>query len=130
MALNRVSLGFPAAVSAATTSSVYTNPSSTKSFIRCIIIHNASIDTTTTTDMQVQIYVVGASQGSVGTAAAANRIARVNLAANDTFFFEPQYPITLTSANDSIQVYNEGTDNSGASSNNINVMVLGDTIST
>ena len=130
MALNRVSLGFPVAVSAATTSTVYTNPSSTKSFVRCIIVHNASIDTTTTTDMQMQIYVVAAAGGSVGTAAAADRIARVNLAANDTFFFEPQYPITLTSANDSIQVYNEGTNNSGASSNNINVMVLGDTIST
>ena len=54
-----------------------------------------------------------------------------NFIHDDTFFFDLQYPITLTTNGDSIRVFNEGsnaTTISGltASTNPVNVMVLGD----
>ena len=68
---------------------------------------------------------------SVGTATGGNRIARISLTPDDTFFFEPQYPITLQNTGDSIQIFNEGTNAftlSGYSTatNPVNVFALGD----
>jgi hypothetical protein len=127
MALAKANLGFPVVVSAGTTATVYSVGSAKTAYIRSIAVYNSTIGTANTDlSQQAQIYMVPNSGGSVGVATSAHRIARVSLAANDTFFFEPQYPITLTSNGDSIQVFNEGTFNLGAATNPINVVVLGD----
>jgi hypothetical protein len=127
MALAKANLGFPTIVSAGTTSTIYSVSSAKTVYIRSIVIYNSTVGTASTDlSQQAQIYIVPNSGGSVGTATDGNRIARISLASNDTFFFEPQYPITLTSNGDSIQVFNEGTFNLGVATNDINVVVLGD----
>ena len=123
----RTALSFPIVIGAGTTSTVYQVGSAQTAYIKCIIIHNSTVGTANTDlSQQAQIYMVPNSGGSVGTATDGHRIARISLAANDTFFFEPQYPITLPSNGDSIQIFNEGTFNLGAATNDINVVILGD----
>jgi len=117
MALNRGNLGFSTQVGAGVTSAVYTVGSAQTAYIKSILLHNLNASST----QNVQIHVVQNSGGSVGTASSTTRIARIGLTADDSFFFEPAYPITLTSTNDTLQVYNEGS-----ISDSINVLVLGD----
>lgn len=127
MALAKANLGFPLVVSAGTTATAYSVGSAKTTYIRSIVIYNSTVGNGNTDLAQTaQIYMVPNSGGSVGVATFGNRIARISLAANDTFFYEPQYPITLPSTGDSIQVFNEGTFNLGAATNPINVLVLGD----
>lgn len=117
MALNRGNLGFSTQVSAGTTSAVYTVGSAQTAYIKSILIHNLDLVST----QNVRIHVVRNSGGSAGTANSITQIARIGLSTNDTFFFEPLYPITLTSNGDTLQIYNEGT-----VTNSVNVLVLGD----
>ena len=117
MALSQGTLGFPTVVSNNSTSTIYTVASSKKVYIRSIVIHNANYGLSQT----VQIHMV-ANGGSVS---AATRIARVTLVPDDTFFFEPQYPITMVDNGDTIQVNNEGT-STGSADNSVNVLILGD----
>lgn len=117
MALNRGNLGFTTQVSAGSTVAVYTVGSAQTAYIKSVLLYNLSATST----QNVQVHVVRNSGGSVGTASSTTRIARIGITADDTFFFEPAYPITLGSNNDTLQVFNEGT-----TSNSINVLVLGD----
>ena len=117
MALNRGNLGFSTQVGAGVTSAVYTVGSAQTAYIKSILLHNLNASST----QNVQIHVVQNSGGSVGTASSTTRIARIGLTADDSFFFEPAYPITLTSTNDTLQVYNEGS-----IADSINILVLGD----
>lgn len=132
MALAKANLGFPVVVSAGTTATVYSVGSAKTTYIRSIVICNTfSGGISSTIPQTVQIYMVPNSGGSVGVATAGNRIGRVSLTADDTFFYDLQYPITLQSNGDSIQVYNEGTyayTLSGivTATNPVNVVVLGD----
>jgi hypothetical protein len=127
MALAKANLGFPQNISAGTTATVYTVANSKTAYIRGISIHNTSVGTgNESVSQHAQIYVVENSGGSVGVATAGDRIVRVTLAPDDTFVYELQYPVILDTNNDTIQVYNEGTNNSGSATNDINVLVLGD----
>ncbi len=117
MALNRGNLGLTTQVSAGTTSAVYTVGSAQTAYIKSILFHNLS----STSVQNVVLHVVPNSGGSAGTASSTTRIARVGIGTDDTFFFEPAYPITLRNNGDTLQVYNEGN-----VSNSINVLVLGD----
>jgi hypothetical protein len=127
MALAKANLGFPVVIAAGTTASVYSVTSSQPAYIRSIVIYNSTVGTASTDLAQTaQIYMVPNNGGNIGVATEGNRIARISLTPNDTFFYEPQYPITLPSNGDSIQVFNEGTFNLGAATNPINVLVLGD----
>ena len=127
MPLARLSIGDVVQVAAGQTVPILTVSNSEVTFIRTLIIHAASLESTTPdAPVNVQIYVVPNNQGNVGVATAGHRIARVNLAANDTFFVEPEYPIILDTNNDTLKVYNEGTNNAGASAATINVLAMGD----
>ena len=124
MALSKSNLGFPVVVGGATTTAVYTVSSSKKSYIRCILIHNVGIDTNLS--QTARIYMVPNSGGSAGVATVGNTVARLTLVPDDTVFFEPQYPFTLESNGDTIQVLNEGADGPSGATNDIVVTVLGD----
>jgi hypothetical protein len=132
MALAKANLGFPVVVSAGTTATVYSVGSAKTTYIRSIVICNTfSGGISSTIPQTVQIYMVPNSGGSVGVATAGDRIGRVSLTADDTFFYDLQYPITLQSTGDSIQVYNEGTfaytlSGIATATNPVNVVVLGD----
>jgi len=130
MALSKANLGFPIVVSAGTTSTLIQVSSAKTCYIRSIVIFNNNVSTATTSQT-IQIYMVPNNANSVGTATGGNRIARISLTPDDTFFFEPQYPITLQNTGDSIQIFNEGTNAftlSGYSTatNPVNVFALGD----
>jgi hypothetical protein len=132
MALAKANLGFPVVVSAGTTATVYSVGSAKTAYIRSIVIFNSNVGTANTGLSQtVQIYAVPNSGGSVGVATAGNRIGRVSLTADDTFFYDLQYPITLQNTGDSIQVFNEGSfawslSGIATATNPVNVMILGD----
>ena len=117
MALNRGNLGFTTQIGAGVTAAVYTVGSAQTAYIKSVLITN--LDNSGT--QNVQVHVVENSGGSAGTASSTTRIARIGISTNDSFFFEPAYPITLTSNGDTLQVYNEGS-----IANSINVLVLGD----
>jgi hypothetical protein len=116
MALAKVGLGTVTRVAIGSTASVYAVSSSKTAYIRSIIIHN--IDTVNPST--VKIHVVPNSGGSLGTASSINQLAQLTIQATDTYFFELAYPITLSSNNDAIQIYNSNTVDA------INVLILGD----
>ena len=117
MALNRGNLGFSTQIGAGVTAAVYTVGSAQTAYIKSVLLHNLS-DTGT---QNVVVHVVQNSGGSVGASGSTTQVARIGISTNDTFFFEPAYPITLSATGDSLQVQNEGT-----TANSINVLVLGD----
>ena len=117
MALNRGNLGFTVQIGAGVTSAVYTVGSAQTAYIKSVLLHNLSQSDT----QNVQIHVVQNSGGSAGTASSATQVARIGISTNDTFFFEPAYPITLSATGDTLQVHNEGFVADSA-----NVLVLGD----
>ena len=124
MALSKSNLGFPVVVGGATTTAVYTVSSSKKSYIRCILIHNVGIDTNLS--QTARIYMVLNNDGNAGVATVGNTVASLTFVPNDTVFFEPQYPFTLESNGDTIQVYNEVANGPSGATNDIVVTVLGD----
>ena len=101
------------------------------SYVKGLIAHNTGLAT-----CGFSVYIVkDQTQVAPGVSEAneTNRILRINLDANETFFFETPYPITLT-ANDAIAVdirVAEGLanlDNGGSGiSSVVNVQILGDT---
>ena len=120
MALQKVGLGFPVVVENNTTGTVYAVASNTKSYIRGIIIHNQSTLNSISTD----VHVVQNSTGSVGTATAANRVAKLSLQPLDTYFFELPFPVVISATNDAILVKNNAA--SGDTADDLTVLVLGD----
>lgn len=120
MALQKVGLGFPVVVENNTTGTVYAVASNTKSYIRGIIIHNQSTFNSISTD----VHVVQNSTGSVGTATAANRVAKLSLQPLDTYFFELPFPVVISATNDAILVKNNAA--SGDTADDLTVLVLGD----
>ena len=116
MALAQTSLGSITTVEAGQTTAVYTVGSAQTTYVRSLIFH--SLDDTNT--VNASVHVVPNSGGSAGTAATGNRIARLGISTEDSYFFECAYPITLTANGDTIQVQNEGATAA------LNVLVLGD----
>ena len=129
MALAKANLGFPIQIAAGTTSAVYTVSSGKTAYIRSIVVYNGTVGTANTNLPQtVHFFMVPNSGGVAGTGTSVNRIGRVNLTSDDTFFFDLQYPITLQNTGDSIQIYNEGISGTGGTTvtNTVNAFVLGD----
>ena len=92
-------------------------------FLRGVIMHNTGLSTC---QASLYIYDDGESEGS-GAAITTRRIARVDVSANETFFFETPYPITMTDGSQLFVEVNEpGSGGSGIGSM-VNVQVLGDT---
>ena len=98
------------------------------SYIRGVIMHNTGLGTATSS---LYVYPAGNTYNhtAVGVGSTAFRLARVDLNANETFFFEPNYPIVL--AHDEtlvVEVTAPSTTIGGAGIGTImNYQVLGDT---
>ena len=116
MALAQTTLGDITQIQSNSTGTVLTVANDKPVYIRSLLLHG--LDDANTNE--VEIHVVPNNGGSVGTASSVNRIAKVGLSTNDTYFFECAYPITLVSNNDTVQVVNAD----GVSG--VNVIVLGD----
>jgi hypothetical protein len=116
MAFAKVGLGTVTRVALGTTATVYTVGSAKTAYIRSVIVHN--IDTLNSST--VKIHIVPNSGVNPGTASSINQLAQLSIQPTDTYFFELAYPITLSSNNDTIQVYNSSTTDA------VNVLILGD----
>ena len=116
MALTNNGLGavVPVAASGTTTLAATTVANNKNVHVKGLLIHNTS----TSTAQVCEIHVVANSGGSVGSAAASNKIGRLTLSASDTAFFEFPYPLALTDTGDAILIVN-------ASGSTVNVLPLG-----
>ena len=98
------------------------------SYIRGVIMHNTGLGTATSS---LYVYPAGNTynHAAVGVGTTAFRLARVDIDSNETFFFEPNYPIVM--AHDEslvVEVTQPATAVGGAGVGTImNYQVLGDT---
>ena len=83
---------------ASSAGSIYSNPSSTKTYVREIVLFNGN-----SAAELVKLYFVPDSTGSLGTAGASNQFAELTLAAKETLILDFDYPLVLTDTNDSLQ---------------------------
>ena len=113
MALQRTKLGNIQFISTSA-GPVYTNPASTKTYIRGIIVFNSNASNET-----VNIYNVPASGGSVGVASTGNQFMSASLSNAQTLFLELPYVITLTDTNETIQA-------STTTASRVTIQILGD----
>lgn len=93
-------------------------------YLRGVVMHNTGLATATSS---LYVYPSGVSDISVGQTA--YRLARVDLASNETFFFEANYPIVLTDREKIIvEVTQPATEVGGSGIGSaINYQILGDT---
>jgi len=60
-------------------------------YVRGVIMHNTGLATATSS-----LYVYPSGESNITVGQTAYRLARVDIASNETFFFEANYPIVLT----------------------------------
>ena len=91
-------------------------------YIRSVIMHNTGLGTA-----RVSLYINPDTNPVVSTAVTAHRILRVDVAPNETTFFESNYPVVLTST-DSLGVEVKAPDTGGVGIGSaVNFLVNGDT---
>jgi|TARA_R100000479_G_scaffold17174_1_gene6567 hypothetical protein len=93
-------------------------------YLRGVVMHNTGLATATSS---LYVYPNGVSDISVGQTA--YRLARVDIDANETFFYEMNYPLVLADGEKIIvEVTQPSTDVGGAGIGSaINYQILGDT---
>ena len=93
-------------------------------YLRGVVMHNTGLGTATSS-----LYVYPSSVAVTGVAQTAYRLARVDLAANETFFFEMNYPLVLTNQEKIVvEVTQPATAVGGAGIGSaVNYQILGDT---
>lgn len=93
-------------------------------YLRGVIMHNTGLGTCTSS---LYIYPTGTSTPVTGVGITAHRLVRVDLASNETFFFETNYPIVMTGSDKIVvEVTAPGSGGAGIGSV-VNYQVLGDT---
>jgi hypothetical protein len=115
MALAKTSISPIVSVTGITTVGIYTNPSSTKSYLKAFVLHNAGVSSAF-----CRLYDVPSSSGSVGTASSNNQFFSQFINPGETTFLEYPYPLTLASTNHSIRFFNS------IAGQVINIQILGD----
>jgi len=90
-------------------------------YIRGVIMHNTGLGTATSS-----LYVYPSNVPVSGVGQTAYRLARVDLATNETFFFECNYPIVLTNQEKIVVEIIPSTSGAGIGSV-VNYQILGDT---
>lgn len=113
MALNRTRLANIQYI-ANSAGAIYTNGSSTKTYIRGFVIYNGN-----TTAEAVKLYNVPNSTGSVGTAGVSNLFYSQSIAADETVIISFPYPVVLIDTNDTIQAVT-------TTASKVTVQILGD----
>lgn len=93
-------------------------------YLRGVVMHNTGLATATSS-----LYVYPSGESNITVGQTAYRLARVDIAANETFFFEANYPIVLTDREKIIvEVTRPATPVGGAGIGSaINYQILGDT---
>jgi len=94
------------------------------SYIRGVIMHNTGLSTATSS-----LYIYPTSVSVTGVGQTQYRLARVDLASNETFFFETNYPLVLTGQDKIVVEVNAPPASIGGAGigSAINYQILGDT---
>lgn len=91
-------------------------------YLRSVIMHNTGLSTATSS-----VYVYPSSEAVSGVGKTAYRLGRVDLASNETYFFEMNYPLVLVDQDKLVvEVTAPASDGAGIGSA-INFQVIGDT---
>jgi hypothetical protein len=91
------------------------------SYVKGLVAHNTGLGTCS---FEMYIYK-DTNPVTMGYGVTANRILKVDLSSNETFFFETPYPITLTST-DSIAIGIQSASSGSGIGSVVNVQLLGD----
>lgn len=93
-------------------------------YLRGVIMHNTGLGTATSS-----LYIYPSGVAATGVGQTNCRLARVDLASNETFFFETNYPIVLTNQDKIVvEITQPATSVGGAGIGSaINYQILGDT---
>ncbi len=91
-------------------------------YLRSVIMHNTGLATATSS-----LYIYPTSVAATGVASAAYRLARVDLSSNETFFFETNYPIVLTTGDKVVVEITAPALGGTGIGTVINYQILGDT---
>ena len=91
-------------------------------YLRGVVMHNTGLATAT-----AGLYIYPSGQAVVAYGITAHRLAKVDLAANETFFFEMNYPLVLVNQEKIVVDINApGSGGTGIGSM-VNFQILGDT---
>ena len=93
-------------------------------YVKSVIMHNTGLGTA-----RVSLYMnESAVQNAVATGVTANRFLRVYIAANETTFFETNYPLVMANWGDTLSVAIDAPDDGGTGIGSmVNFIVNGDT---
>ncbi len=93
-------------------------------YVKSIVMHNTGLGTA-----RVSLYMnESAVQNAVATGVTANRFLRVDIAANETTFFETNYPLVMANWGDTLSVAIDAPDDGGTGIGSmVNFIVNGDT---
>jgi hypothetical protein len=93
-------------------------------YIRSVIMHNTGLATCTSS-----LYVYPTGVAATGVGQTAYRLARIDLASNETFFFESNYPLVLTSQDKVVVEITQPANTVGGAGigSVVNYQILGDT---
>ena len=94
-------------------------------YLRGVVMHNTGLATATSS-----LYVYPSDVSDVSVGQTAYRLARVDIASNETFFFEMNYPLVLTNQEKIVvEVTQPATAVGGAGIGSaVNFQILGDTV--
>ena len=95
------------------------------SYIRGVIAHNTGVGTATAT---LSVYPAGAARAEVtGYGITAYRLAKVDLSSNESFFFEPNYPVVMVDREALVVEVTPPADGGSGIGSMVNFQILGDT---
>ena len=93
-------------------------------YVRSVVMHNTGLGTA-----RVSLYLnESAVQNAVATGVTANKFLTIDLAANETSFFEVNYPLVMSNWGDTLSVAIDAPDDGGTGIGSmVNFIVNGDT---
>ena len=95
------------------------------SYIRGVVIHNTGLATCAAS---LYVYPAGVARVEAsGIAVTAYRLSRVDLASNETYYFEPNYPIVMVDREALVVEVNKSDNGGTGIGSAVNFQLLGDT---
>ncbi len=91
-------------------------------YLRGVVMHNTGLSTATSS-----LYVYPAAEAATGVGKTAYRLARVDLSANETFFYEMNYPLVLVNQEKIVVEVTQPAVGGVGIGSAINYQILGDT---
>lgn len=91
-------------------------------YLRGVVMHNTGFATATSS-----LYIYPSSESTAGAGKTAYRLSRVDLASNETFFFEVNYPLVLSNQEKIVVEVTAPSSGGAGIGSVVNFQILGDT---